>query len=94
MRIEAFHRTPSQTFDVEHAASVSEAVVDAVAAFDGSSPLELPPLYDAIDPDALDAVFDAHLHTGPRPSGTIDFPYHGYLIRVRETGEGCIFERE
>ena len=36
--------------------SPSEAVIQAVAAVKGVDPLSLEPLYDAIDPDALDAL--------------------------------------
>jgi hypothetical protein len=35
----------------------SERVVQAVAEETGTDPVDLPPLYDVIDPDALDAVF-------------------------------------
>ena len=35
----------------------SDAVVDALAEAEGISPLELDPLYDAIDPDAVDRIF-------------------------------------
>lgn len=36
---------------------ISRQVVDAVAAAKGVDPLELPPLYDTVDPDALDSLF-------------------------------------
>lgn len=35
----------------------SDAVVDALAEAEGISPLDLDPLYDAIDPDAVDRIF-------------------------------------
>jgi hypothetical protein len=38
--------------------AVSHAVIDAVAAAQNVDPLSLPPLYDAVDPEALDALID------------------------------------
>jgi hypothetical protein len=38
--------------------AVSHAVVEAVASARDTDPLELPPLYDAVDPDALNRLFD------------------------------------
>ena len=38
---------------------VSEMVVSTVAQVKGVDPLELDPLYDVIDPDALDSIFAA-----------------------------------
>ena len=93
MNVETFHRRPSLTFEVASAESASAAVIAAVAAFDGVSPLELPPLYDSIDSDALDAVFHGPSSSEPRPTVQIDFQYRGHLIRLLASGEGRIFEK-
>jgi len=58
-------------------ASASEAVVAAVAAQEDIDPMELPPLYGAVDPDALDALF-----ADDRP-GRVSFQYAGYEVTVR-----------
>lgn len=65
---------------------VSERVVEAVAAVEGSSPLELDrPLYDAIDPDALNAI------VGTRNGcDVVEFGYLGYRVSVRSDGETTI----
>lgn len=39
--------------------TVSDGVVRAVAAFENCEPTALPVLYDAVDPDALDSLFDS-----------------------------------
>lgn len=61
--------------------SVSEAVVWATANRSDRSLVDdgnmLPPLYEAIDPDALDALFSA---SGADP--TIEFLYAGYRVTV------------
>lgn len=67
---------------------LSEAVVDAVAAAEDADPTDLTPLYTAIDPDALEALFQSRL-PGPngRAGGEIRFSYHGYVVRVSSSGE-------
>lgn len=57
---------------------LSEAVISAVATAEDSDPMALdPPLYDAIDPDALDALFQS-----PRVAGRMAFRYHGRTVTV------------
>jgi len=56
--------------------TVSEAVLTAVAEREGVEETELDtPLYDAIDPDALDALFQNR-------RGHVSFQYAGYLVTV------------
>ncbi|KOX92416.1 hypothetical protein AMS69_13700 [Haloarcula rubripromontorii] len=45
----------------------SEAVVAAVAAACNRDPLEMDPLYESIDPDALNAVFRSRPNTDSDP---------------------------
>lgn len=72
-------RSPTDT------AGLSVAVIDAVSAALGVEPETLDPLlHDAIDPDALDALFAGR--DGTR--GHIRFQYHGYLVDV--DGEGNV----
>lgn len=72
--------------DNEFDESVSIAVVTAVATRRGVSPTELPPLYEWIDPDALDALFKPTRRGGPR-RGRLEFSYDGHDIAV-ECGDG------
>ena len=67
------------------AASPSAAVLDAVADREDVSATELPLLYDAVDPDALDAL------VGSDDSDRdirVTFSYHGYEVTV--TGDGAV----
>lgn len=68
----------------------SEAVVERIANREGVDPLELSPLYEAIDPDALDSLTTPGGESGSRLQ--IEFSYHGYELRV--TGEGVIHIEE
>lgn len=61
---------------------LSHAVVNAVATAEERDPTTLPPLYNAIDPDALDALF---ADRGDQ-LGRIAFRYHGYDVAVSENG--------
>jgi len=65
--------------------SVSQRVVETVAEAEGVPPTELrPPLYEVVDPDALDRLF-AH----PSPSGSrVVFSYKNYEVTV--DGEGLV----
>ena len=54
------------------------AVVEAVEAVGHTPMAELPPLSDAVAPDALDAVF-----AGRETDGVVTFEYGGYVVRVR-----------
>ncbi|MFC6825824.1 HalOD1 output domain-containing protein [Halopelagius fulvigenes] len=54
------------------------AVVEAVSAATDVPAVELPPLYWAVDPDALNALFSA-----PDANGEITFRYAGCDVTVR-----------
>ena len=69
--------------------SSEELVVDvvrAVARSTGDDPLSLPPLGQAIDPEAIDAVVD-----GP---GLVDltFRYHGHVVTIDGGGNVRVSE--
>jgi hypothetical protein len=70
------HRTIVQ--DNEH---TSDALVRAVAVVEGCDPLDLTPLYDSIDPDTIDALFDP---TSGRVENerTLTLAYHGHEVTV------------
>lgn len=60
----------------------SMAVVDLVAAATGTDPLELDPLYNAIDPDVLDA-----LCTSSEGFSSLEFEYAAHTVVVERSGE-------
>lgn len=60
--------------------SLSEAILHEVAVHKETSPGGLnPPLYDVIDPDALNAIFREN-------TGHISFDYHGYNVTIDYQG--------
>lgn len=80
-------RTPSQTFTWGDDESASGAVVRAVAAYTGQQPISLEPLYESIDPDALDTVFEPNGQTA-----SIEFSYAGFRVQVTASGDGKLFD--
>ncbi|WP_245742126.1 HalOD1 output domain-containing protein [Natrinema salaciae] len=57
-------------------------VIDLVARTDDTEPIELEPLYDAIDPDLLDSLPDADGFT------ELEFSYEGYAVTVADADDG------
>lgn len=66
------------------AASASETVIERIAQHEDVDPAELTPLFDAIDPDALDAMIDG----AERRNTPLDivFSYHGHHVTVTSDG--------
>ena len=61
--------------DSQETRSASEAVVHEVAEQEDVQPEDLnPPLFEAVDPDALDGLL--------KNTGTVSFEYHGYVVTV------------
>lgn len=60
---------------------LSVKVVEAVAEHDETDMVELPPLGESINPDALDSLFESV--TDPPDSETqISLDYYGYTVRI------------
>jgi len=67
----------------------STVIVDAVSERADTAVTELPPLYDVVDPDALDALF-----AGSETFGVVTFEYAGYDVTVRADGVVDVSEIE
>ena len=74
--------------------SVSVAVVRAVAAREDVQPVQLtPPLHDAVDTDALDALFRS-IDPGDAESNVrVEFPYRGHTVLVEGPGQVVVTDR-
>jgi hypothetical protein len=64
----------------------SEALVAAVAAFRGSDPAELSPLYGVVEPDALDSLVEHANRVDAAGSHRVWFTYEGFDVGVRSDG--------
>jgi len=65
------------------AGGASDAVIRAVAEARGVDPLELDPLYDQIDLDAVDRLFAS----ADVPAGRLTFEVAGCRVRFRADGQ-------
>lgn len=85
------------TYQADPEQSLSEAVLAAVASESGVDALELAaefgPLYDAIDPSALDSLFRSSGETD-RSVGAVTFAYADYRITVDGTGKVALADRD
>ncbi|WP_132058304.1 HalOD1 output domain-containing protein [Halorussus amylolyticus] len=97
--------TKSVTYRADPDETPSEAVVAAVASASDCRPTAagadgtarvLPPLYDAIDPDALDALFAGGVRSPDRPratAGKVEFVYHGHRVTAHSDGSVVVEPR-
>lgn len=71
------YRTTVQ--DDEH---TSDALIRAVAVVEGCDPLDLTPLYDSIDPDTIDALFDTSSGHVVESKRALTLTYHGHEVTI------------
>ncbi|HMB49785.1 HalOD1 output domain-containing protein [Natronoarchaeum rubrum] len=74
---------PGSDADAARTSGASDAVIQAVAEAKGVDPLELDPLYDRIDLDAVDRLFAS----ADVPAGRLSFEVAGCRVRVRADGQ-------
>lgn len=68
---------------------VSRTVVETVAEASGVAPMEIDqPLYEAVDPDALDRLFEPADEAVV--GGQVIFSYAGYEVTVTARGDVCV----
>ena len=61
---------------------LSRKIIETVAEAEGVAPTELEtPLYNVIDPEALDCLFHRE-SDGVTMEGTVSFSFHGYEVTV------------
>lgn len=60
--------------------SITETIIQEVALVTNTDPLALPPLYQTIDPEALEAAIDK------LSEGRVSFDYLGHQVTVESDG--------
>lgn len=83
------YRGCTPVFDTEYSVdsdrSAAEVIVNAVATAAGVDPTDLPPLYEFVDPDAVDTLFD---HEGTGDASTLlCFQFDGWNVFARADGD-------
>ncbi|WP_312910136.1 HalOD1 output domain-containing protein [Natronosalvus caseinilyticus] len=77
-------RTHTESFDPTE--GPVETIVDLVAAASGRSLVEMPPIYEVIDPDALNALFRLRNSGADLEDRVFEFTYEGYRVSVHGDG--------
>ncbi|GAB6860017.1 HalOD1 output domain-containing protein [Haloplanus litoreus] len=72
-------------YEGDGARTPAEAVVEAVAAAADVDPLELPPLHEYVDPDALNELFQQHERSGEADT-VLSFRIDHWNVFVRADG--------
>lgn len=72
------------TFDGADDTLPTEVIIDAIATAAGVDPLELPPLYDFVDPDAVNKLFQKHDVTR---NALLSFTMDSWNVFVRADGK-------
>ena len=73
---------------LEESVSASGQVAKSIADKEGTDPLDIPPLYESVDPDALDALFTPD--SREPVLGEVTFTHAGYEVTVAYDGEVVI----
>ncbi|MFC6827096.1 HalOD1 output domain-containing protein [Halopelagius fulvigenes] len=74
------------TYSLGQDEPLSLTVVRTVADAEGVEPTALRPLYSAVDPDALDSLFESGAGDGLGFAGEVQFQYHGYDVCIHSDG--------
>jgi hypothetical protein len=67
--------------------SLSTTFIHAIESVVGVQSTDLPPLYDVVDPDALDQLFESEDEKEQRTAGRLTVHYAGFLATIHADGE-------
>ena len=71
---------------------LSVAVIEAVASATSRDPTEIESMYEYVDPDALDTLFETG--AGRTASGTVSLPVADHLVVADSDGEIVVYPRD
>lgn len=73
---------------------VSTLVLEALEEVTGTDQLDLPPLYETIDTDALDRLVASLDGTEGDGRAVLEFSYAGHCVRITADGDVAVDSRE
>ena len=80
----------TNTYGVRHSASrdepISATVIRAVAIVTNMPPMDFDPLFETIDPDALNQLFNGPNSDSPQDASGVAFRFNDYTVQVDATG--------
>lgn len=87
---QSIHR---ENYDTEPEKTPADAVVRALAVATGRDPMDCPPLYEYVEPDALNKLFDG-CNTETDSETLLQFTYDDWQVFVRGGGTVTVCEGE
>ncbi|WP_232702309.1 HalOD1 output domain-containing protein [Halobacterium wangiae] len=66
---------------------ITQKIVHAVADELRVDPVDLDPLYDVVDPDALNSLFHSRPRVNSLGTGAVRFTYQGFEVHVTAGGD-------
>lgn len=88
VELEVDRNTCRARYDFETTAP-TVAVATLLGLVVGREPAELEPLYEVVDPEAMDSL----LRGARRPDRTVSFPYRTFAVTVRSDGTVTVRSR-
>ena len=83
--------TYETSHDAEGEAALSQTIIYAIAGAEGVDPIECDlELYDAVDLEALDALFE---HRSPDDHWRFEFSVDEYVVTVEGNGDVTVYEK-
>lgn len=73
--------------DWDECESIALTVISAVSAVTNTPPLEMEPLFDAVDPDALNSLLRRNSDAATRSGVTVSFRFEGHEVTADASGE-------
>ncbi|WP_247728401.1 HalOD1 output domain-containing protein [Halovivax limisalsi] len=84
-------QTTTVTHDWEGDCSLAVTIVTGIARLADVDPEDVPQIYDQVDPDSLDSLFEPTRRTGDRSDGHLWIPVDDYGVTVH--GDGTVVVR-
>lgn len=81
-----------RTFEWTNGEDPCIALVRALSDVEGADPVDMEPLYETVDPDALSNILCPPSNPRKQPSVSARFEYHDHQIVLKENGRGYIYE--
>lgn len=86
-RIDHERKTAFVSHDWTGADSLTTTIVSTVAELSGVDATDVERLYERIDPESLETLFEPTESTGGRNTGQVSFQLDAYTITVHATGD-------
>lgn len=87
VRYNSSTRTYRAVHDWGRGESLSTTLIVVIETVANAHPSELPPLYESINPDALDHLFESTDAADRHATGRLTLQYAGFLVTVHADGE-------